>query len=419
MAAANFTYISTDGSFKEGELKLEHYALAEKHHMRVGQLVNKMYPDAHPGYGTAFEQGARSLGIFTKGDPKLGIVPTTIRDIMTGECMENRGAIQLATSANSPSGGGTIVSPKSPRGESTPASRVFFPEVVLSMTDMTLRSNYSREMQIFEGMLAMDETIASEVYTSPVIDSSAPEGIRRSPWAQNTLPRQMVSISTSQTSKAIATEGVGLQISFQAQAHATIDMVGIIVARQFEAEMKAKLWEDISTIVSGNIDAGQTAMTPVLGSTYDSGMTGGVITQAGWLKMLWDPSRKLQIDSMMMTMSDYLALQSRTGRPVIFDPRVTGGNIGNLGTAGLNVEPTLLNFETYTPNIMLIPDGLWAAKHILAFDSRYFLKRVTNSSANYAATEKLILTQGDAFVWTWGSITHRFFEDAGKLVSYA
>ena len=416
MTTANFSYISSDGSFKEGELKLEHYGLAEKHHMRVGQLINKIYPDAHPEFGTAFEQGARSLGIFTKGDPKLGIVPTTIRDIMTGECMENRGVIQLASS---PSGGGTIVSPNNPIGGSTPASRVFFPEVIMQMTDMTLRSNYSREMQIFHGMLAMDDTIASEVYTQPVIDISAPGGVRRSPWSQNTLPRNMVSITTSQTSKAIATEGVGLQISMQAQAHATVDMVGIIVSRQFEEELKAKLWEDIASVVSGNVDAGQAAMTPVAGTTYDTAFTGGVITQKGWLKMLWDPTRKLHIDSMIMTMDDYIALQARTGRPVMFDPRTSGGNLGNLGTAGLNIEPVLTNFETYTPNILLVPPGLWSAQHMLAFDSRYFLKRVTNSSASYSATERMVLQQSDIFVWTWGSITHRFFDDAGVVVNYS
>ena len=34
-------------------------------------------------------------------------------------------------------------------------------------------------------------------------------------------------------------------------------------------------------------------------------------------------------------------------------------------------------------------------------------------------TERMVLQQSDVFVWTWGSITHRFFEDAGEVVSYA
>jgi len=301
MTTANFSYQSADGKTKTGELQLEHYALAERHNMRVSALVNERYADADPRFGTAFEQGARSLGIFTKGDPRYGIVPSTVREVLTGECMSKMSAIQLASS---PSGGGTIVSPSNPVGGSTPASRLFFPETVMALTDMTLRSNYSREMQVFSGMLASDESIASEVYTQPVVDSTAPEGIRRAPVAQNSLVKNMVSITSSQTSKSILTEAVGLQISEQAQAHATIDLVGIIVARQFEAELKAKLWEDISRIVSGNLDAQQAAMTPVAGSTIDSGMTGGAITQAGWLKMLWDPTRKLQIDSMIMTMND-------------------------------------------------------------------------------------------------------------------
>ena len=415
MATANFSYIGPEGRTKTGELKLEHYALAERHNIKTSQLINEVYADADPRFGSAFEQGARSLGIFTKGDPKYGITPTTIRDIMTGECMTKASAVQMASS---PSGGGTIVSPMNPIGNSTPASRVFFPEVIMAMTEEFLKSDYSQEMAIFNSMLASDESIASEVFTQPLINTAAPEGVRSMPIAQNSLPRNMVSITASQTSKAIATNSVGLQISDQATQHATIDLVAIILASQMEGEAKARLWEDLAAIVAGNVDAGQAALTPVAGTTYDSAMTGGVVTQKGWMKLLRDPSRKISIDSIICAMDDLIAIQGRTGRPLIFDPKTSGANLGNLGTAVYNVEPMILNYGVQEPKIMVVPDGLWSANGLLCFDSRYALRRVTNTSAAYSAIESMVLQRSSFMRIDSGSMVYRLRDEALVFVDF-
>jgi hypothetical protein len=415
MTTANFSYIDSQGRTKSGELKLEHYALAERHHIKTSQLINEVYADADPRFGSAFEQGARSLGIFTKGDPKYGITPTTIRDIVTGECMARQSAVQLATS---PSGGGTIVSPMNPIGSSTPASRVFFPEVIMSMMEETLKSDYSPEMAIFNSMLASDESIASEVFTQPVINTTAPESVRSMPISQNALPRNMVSITASQTSKAIATTSVGLQIADQAMQHATVDLVAIILAAQMEGEMKAKLWEDLAAVVAGNVDAGQSALTPIAGTTYDSNMTGGVVTQKGWMKMLHDPSRTISIDSIICALDDLIAIQGRTGRPLIFDPKTSGANLGNVGNAVYNVEPMILNYGVAEPKIMIVPDGLWSANGLLCFDSRYALRRVTNTSASYQAIEQMVLQRSTFMRIDSGSMVYRLYDDAFRFVDF-
>lgn len=415
MAIAPFSYIGSEGRTKTGELKLEHYALAERHNIKTSQLINEVYADADPRYGSAFDQGARSLGIYTKGDPKYGITPTTLRDIMTGECMTRQSAVQMASS---PSGGGTIVSPGGPVGSSTPASRVFFPEVVMAAMDEVLKSDYSQEMAIFNSMLASDESIASEVFTQPLINTTAPEGVRSMPMAQNSLPRNMVGITASQTSKAIATTSVGLQISDQALQHATVDLVAIILASQLEGEAKARLWEDLAAIVAGNVDAGQAALTPVAGTVYDSAMTGGVVTQKGWMKMLRDPSRKISIDSIICAMDDLIAIQGRTGRPVIFDPRTSVPNLGNLGTAVYNVEPMILNYSVAEPKIMVVPDGLWSANGLLCFDSRFALRRVTNTSAAYSAIESMVLQRSSFMRIDSGSLVYRLRDEAFLLVDF-
>jgi hypothetical protein len=412
---AKFNYRSEDGSVKEGSLELRFYDLAERHQISARQIVNSVYSDADPRFGSAFEQGMRSLGIYTKSDPKLGIVPSTVRDVMTGDCTSKLGGVQLAAS---PTGAGTIVTPSAPIGSSTPASRFFFPEVVMAVMEEALKSDYSAEMAAFNSMLASDESIASETFTQPIINTQGEQG-RSAVIGQNALPRSLVSITASQTSKAINTISVGLQISDQAQQHATIDLVGIILASQAEQEQKARLWEDLAAVVAGNLDAGQAALTPTLGTAYDSGFTNGVVTQTGWMKMLYDPSRKVAIDSIICTIDDLLAIQGRTGRPLIFDPKTSGVNLGNVGEAVFNVEPQVLNFGVGTPKIMLVPSGLWAAQNLLCFDSRYALRRVTNTSASYSAIEQMVLQRSSMMRFDTGSMIYRLRDEAFKLVDYS
>jgi hypothetical protein len=305
-----------------------------------------------------------------------------------------------------------------PVGSSTPASRVFYPEVIMTMMEETLKSDYSPEMAIFNSMLASDESIASEVFTQPVINTTAPESVRSMPISQNALPRNMVSITASQTSKAITTTSVGLQLSDQSLQHATVDLVAIILAAQMEGEMKAKLWEDLAAIVAGNADAGQAALTPVAGTAYDSAMTGGVVTQKGWMKMLHDPSRAISIDSIICTLDDLIAIQGRTGRPLVFDPKTTGANLGNVGNAVYNVEPMILNYGVAEPKIMVVPDGLWSANGLLCLDSRYALRRVTNTSAQYSAIEQAVLQRSTFLRMDHGSMVYRLYDAALVFVDF-
>lgn len=417
---AVFEYMSAStGQISRGELQLEDYARASTRGMRVSQYINQKYADADPKFGSAYEQAERSLGIFRKGDPKMGIVASSIKDVLNGECMEMMPLYGMQT-GSSPSGGGTIVSPGGPNdGSSSPASRLFFPETVMALAEEHLVSDYSREIQIFNSMLASDETIGTEVFIEPVIDTTKPRDVRPQAIGQNTLPRNMVSITASQTAKRITTTSVGLQISDQALDHTTLDLVGIIVAQQLEGEREAKLWEDLAAIVAGNKDSEQTALTPVAGTDFDAGMTGGAITQKGWLKMLNDPSRKIRVNALIGTLDDAVAIQERVGRPLMFDPNTAGANTGNLGTYGMNVEMQVLNFENYAPAMMIVPDGLWAAQHLLTLDTRYAMRRVTNTSASYSAVEQAVLQRSNFFRFDTGSQVHRLRDEAFQLVDYS
>jgi hypothetical protein len=266
-------------------------------------------------------------------------------------------------------------------------------------------------------MIASDQTIQSEIYTRPMIDVTAPREHDSRPIGQNALPRNLVSVTSSQRSYALHANSVGLQISEQAQGHATIDLVGIILAQQAEGERYRNLWRDLAQIVSGNPDAGDSALTPVgFKATYDSTAAATTVTQTGWLKSLYDPTRKVNFDSLICTLDSYLAIMNRTGRPLMFDPTTSGTNTGNMGTYGLDVQPNLLNWAVGVPNVLLVPEGLWAANYYVLLDSRYALMRVRNASASYSAIEQMVLQRTSQMRFDYSEHVHRLFPDSEGVI---
>lgn len=409
-ATAKFKYKSADGQLKDGELHLEDYRKAEKFRMTVSGFLNAKYSDADQRYGTAFEQGCSSLGIHAKDDPSRGIRAATVGELMDGTASAQMAGENLAQ-------GGTIVSP-STQG-TTPSSRVFFPEVVLTLMNEKLVENNDPEAQIWQRMISSRETIGTEMFTQPLIDVTAPRSERSLPTSQNAMPRTMISITSSQYSKAITTSTIGLQISEQAQRNFSIDLTTTVLAQQAQGERLAKLWEDINDVVTGNIDAGQAPLPATAASTYDAAATGGVMTQRAWLKALYDESRKVSYDSIICDLDTFLAIQDRANRPLAFDPSATGPNVGALGTYGLNVEPSLLNWAVGVPNVMLVPAGTIAASHALMFDSRYALRQVVNASASYAATESMVLQRSDIFRVDFGALTYRLMDEAFQYLDFS
>jgi hypothetical protein len=118
-------------------------------------------------------------------------------------------------------------------------------------------------------------------------------------------------------------------------------------------------------------------------------------------------------------LAGYLAIERRTGRPLMFDPNTTG-NVGNAGNYGLNPgNPQLVNFTTANPRYLVVPDGVVPANQIVLLDTRYALARVTNVAANYAATEQQILSRSTYWRWDMSEFVYRFREDAIKVIDYS
>lgn len=419
MATAAFKYRDNAGNIKDGQVTLEDYRAAMSRNMRTSAYINTKYQDADPRFGSAWDQALKYNGIFLKEDPKYGILPSTIGDIMSGDCAAKLQGFQMAGYQLA---GGTIASVNGPVGGSTPATRLFFGEIVLGIMDQYLRGDYTQEMTEFNKMFAVTESIPGEVFTIPKIDTTAPSAQDSRPIAENTMPTNMVTITASQVSYALNAWSIGLQISEKAQRDVSIPLVSIILQEQADGEMKRHLWRSLNRIVTGNPDAGESALTSVSfkNGGYDSTAAANTITQAGWLKVLSDPDRIHEYDYIIGDFDAYVAIQNRTGRPLAFDPTTSGLNTGNAGNYPLDTgTPRLINFGTMNPAFLRTPDGVIQAKSMLLLDSRRALRRVISTSAAYSAIENMVLQRVSVMRFDGASFIHRMRPESLLWLDYS
>lgn len=408
-----FKYRASSGNIKTGFLGIDDYRLASENNMRASGVVNARHFDADPAYGSAFEQGMRYLGIYAKDDSKHGIMATRIKDILDGTCTSKMSGYQMA-------GGASIVSPKAPVGGGTPASRLFFPEVILGFIQDELQADYGAEETAWNSMFAMNTSIASEVWTQPRINTTAPQAQDMRPIGQSQMPTNMISITASQTSHALGAQSIGLTMSEAAMRDATIDLVSIIVKEQTLGQRMRMLWRDLNRVITGNPDHGEAALTPEgFKATYDSTAAANTVTHKGYLGLLWDPTRVYSWNMLFGPLASYMAIEQRTGRPLMYDPATATTNMGNEGSYGLNPgNPRLINFTTANPSYLIVPDGVVPNNQIVCLDTRYAIARVTNVSANYSALENNLLSRSTSWRWDMSEFVYRFREDAIKVVDF-
>lgn len=411
---ANFRYRDSSGNFKDGTMTLDDYRLASEHNMRAASVVNARHSDADPQYGSAFEQGMKYLGIYPTGDRKYGIMPTTIKSMMDGTCTQQMSGFQLAS-------GGSIVSPKGPIGGSTPASRLFFPEVILGFIEETLTGSYGPEEAGWADMIGITTSIQGDVFTQPTINVTAPRDQDAMPIGQNQMPANMISITASQTSQALGAISIGLQMSEQAMRDQTINQVAILVQEQAYGQRMRMLWRDLNRVITGNKDAGESALTPVSFKTaYDSTAAANTITHDGYLAMLYDPDRIFSWSHMYGPLSSYRAIEKRTGRPLMYDPATATYNTGNEGSYGLNPgNPRLINYTNANPNYLVVPAGVVPENQVVLLDKRYALSRVIAVGANYAATEQQVMQRSSFWRWDMSEFVYRFRSDAIQVVDFS
>lgn len=388
---ARYNFVDSSGQHQEVEIGLEHYRMAADENTSLSQYVNTHYPTGLAD-ATTFEQFMASAGMFLTADNDRGIRPPTLKQVLDGRVVINAGKIVRPDGDNS-----------------TPSGRLLFPEVLMQLIEVELRESHDDFLSAVDRMVAMTNVVNSPRFDQPVIDTRAPEGSANQPIAQLAEPPAMVSITLSDVARRIPTLSIGLTVSDQALEATTLDLVGIVMTAQARGERIRKVENDLSGILMGDVDIGESAV-PVAGiNTFDGTLSSGQISHAAWIKFLRAGYRKRSINWLIMDIDTALKVENRANKPTV--------QTDDPASPRIDVLPTIENLSLNPPRILLVDPDVVGANTIYGLDSRYAIRRVVNVSASYQAIEQYVMRRATSFRVDYGSIMHKLYPDAWTAVS--
>lgn len=389
-------FLDTSGAATEATLPTNLYQLAHDSKMTVDAYLASKYKTDPTKYGSTMHQMFASAGIFLNDDATLGIRKTSVAAAMDGSCDSQ---YQAAGSANT--------------ADAVPASRILFPAAILQTVENQLYGNRNSEIALFDSFVADKQTVTGTRYQWPVLDYTRPTQAASSRIGQLAEPNLMMTLTASDKTGTIPTYALGLVISDEAMQQNTLDFVALSMSRQAEIEAGNRLDECISAMVNGDVDIGQAALAVNKVTAYDASITvAGTITHLAWMKWLAKNRRIRQINVCLMTIDTFFKVENRAGKPI-----VTTAASAEPFEEVPNIIPSLLNLSLSGVKVMIVENTVVPDDVIVGFDSRYAMRKITNSQAEYAAAERLVLRKGNSMRWDWGYTIHRLYDQAWDVLS--
>jgi hypothetical protein len=220
----------------------------------------------------------------------------------------------------------------------------------------------------------------------------------------------MLTLTASETSRTLPTFSLGLVVSEQALQASTLDFVALSVARQGEVERAALVDSYIQQFLNGDLDMGSAALTQRKANTFDASIAAaGVLSHKAWVKWQRSNSRKRQIDWIICDTDTYLSIENRLGKPTQHTDDPTSPRLDAL--------LSLSNARVGAPNVYLVDDGVIPTNTIIGLDSRYAIRRIVSTSADYNAAEELVMRRGSQMRFDWGEVAYRMYDDAFDVLS--
>jgi hypothetical protein len=390
----NFKFRDDAGVQHEGTVEATDYAAAADVGLSLSQFMSRKFPTDEAKYGTVLSQALASNGLHIKPNRKLGIQSSSMKDVFKG----------LSVNA------GGIVAPDG-TGNTTPAGRIFFPEVILQTIAASLEEDKGDYFQGYENLLSGTETVNAPEFKRAKIDLTAPEGSEAQSVAQLAEPAAMVSITAADSTTPIPSKGIGVMISDQAIASTSFDLVNTVMARQAKGEKLRMVNNSLADCFNGNADIGLGNLNAVTfqADTVDTAITAlGEITQKAWVHFLRDNYQTMTITNIVCTIDTALKIEARTGKPVVVGDDPTSPRIDSLfSIENLGIRP---------PRVFLVPASVVAENRIVGLDNEYALRRYINVSASYSAIEEFLLRRARALRVDFGETTTRVYDDAFSIM---
>lgn len=380
-----------DGNIQQIPVAVEMYRAAADQGLSLEQHLNRTYP-TQAGKPSAFTQILASEGIFIKGNKEHGFRSANVHELMNG--------MQAATITK----------------EAVPASRILFPAAVMAAIEDKLNVDRETTPNAFEQLIAVDDSINSDRYERPVLNFSRPEAARSQTISQLAMPVSMLTITASDTSRKIPTMALGLEISDQATKAASLDIVGLALARQAATERNERANDYIMSLLNGDLDQDMVALSAIANKVtkavqFDPTISqAGVLTQKAWIKWLSKNSTKRRITHVITDIDTAMMIENRVGKP-------TNQN-DNPGSPRIDAIPTIMNPSwDFNTKIFITDNPAWPAGTILGLDSRYGIHRVKSLTAQYEAVEALVMRRATQMRFDHGEMVYRLFDEAFEVLT--
>jgi hypothetical protein len=391
----NFKFRDDAGVQHEASVAVTDYAEAAEAGLSLTQFMSRKFPTDESKYGSVMSQALASNGLHVKGDPKMGIQSSSMKDVFNG--------VKISA--------GAIVSPDG-SGNTTPAGRLFFPEVILQTIAANLEADKGDYFAGYESLLSGTETVNAPEFKRAKIDLTAPEGSEANSIAQLAEPSSMVSITAADSTTPIPSKGIGIMISDQAIATTSFDLVNTVMARQAKGEKLRMINNSLADCFNGNSDIGLTALPAFNADTLDALIVAnGVLTQKAWVHYLRDNYQTMTLTNLVCTIDTALAIENRTGRINISADDPNSPRIDSL----FSID----NLGIRAPRVFLVPSSVVAENRIVGLDNEFALRRYINVSASYAAVEEFLLRRARALRVDFGQTTTRLYDDAFSVMDLA
>jgi hypothetical protein len=377
----------------EVPFQINMYQKAQAAGMSLTQYLSQQYGSQtdERTYGPVISQMMGDSGMYLGTDLQLGLRSPTLAQIAS------EGISMSSIVRNDGS------------ERNTPAGRLLFPEILMRTMEATLRDDNGDVIRFWTDMIAVTETINGPNFDQPVVNIPTSVG-RSAPIGQLARPNRMLTLTTANVARKIATRAIGLQISDEAKAATTLQLVNIILAAQAREERIGMVYEDIGAIVNGDSDRGESSLSSlgrvVAASSFDAAATTpAAFSHQAWLKYLRRDYRKMRITHIMADLATAMAIEKRTGKPTR-DTVIT--KEGSNFSTDMNVD----NLSIQAPSVFLLDDGIIAAGLMVGLDKNVALRRVINISAQYSAIEQFALLKGSAMRLDYGEVTHKLYNEA-------
>ena len=360
------TMLDANGDRTDVKLGLTLYKEAVAEGLTVPQLINRKYPTAPDATQSSFEQLCESAGLLVGTDREFGLKSPTIGSVLDG-------SVELNTAA--------VADPD-------PASRILYPAIILELIDEELSTDRTTDPNNFDKMVGTDISVTKNRIEQPRISLEPAERKRSKAISQLAEPEAMLTITTRDTSRAISTFAIGLEVSDQALQETTMDFVSMAVRRQTEVERNARAYDYLLGCLQGDLDNGDAALAQTKADTYDSTIsTAGSVTKKALIKWLLNNSYKRTLSHVVTDIDGLLAIESA----------LENTNTNQYIEGGLVPSFSIMNKMIQKLQIFVVdPAAGWPVNTLMGLDSRYAITRIRNSAAAYSAVEQFVLRRSSA-----------------------